>query len=323
MNKPSLCIAIVGPTASGKTKLAIELAEQVNGEIICMDSTTVYKGFDIGSSKPTSQERARVPHHLLDILSPGEPFSAHHFVDEAEKCIEAIEDKCKIPIVVGGTYFYLRALQHGMYSLPAIPADTVDNIEKEFYVDDKLQTDRMHDELKARDPLSADKIHPNDRYRLLRALAVLRTTGELPSSLKPSPASDRSASRIWLKYALALSRHSLSDRIAERTDSMLKAGLVEETRSLRQQWPTSRALGSVGYAETCQFLDQKLTEDQLRTEIIEKTRQLAKRQTTWTRSDPELRYVDTRDVARMAKELENLKFVIDQKTWKDGKSCNP
>jgi tRNA dimethylallyltransferase len=309
MKRP-ICIAIIGPTASGKSSLALQLAPAVNGELICMDSTTVYKGFDIGSSKPSQEDQAKIPHHLLDLLTENEPFSAGHFVQHADEVIAEIISRGKTPIIVGGTYFYLRALQNGMYPTPVIPADVIENIEREYFEDEVLKCDKIHAELKERDPDSAKAIHPNDRYRLVRALAILRTTKELPSQLKPIPRTAAQESRLWLKYAIAVSRHTLNAAIVRRTEKMIQEGIVEETRKIRERAPSARALQSIGYLESGMFLDKKLTEKQLRNEIIEKTRQLAKRQTTWLRSDSEIRYVDFRDLDRMKLEYENLSFTL-------------
>jgi tRNA dimethylallyltransferase len=306
LTSASLVLAIVGPTASGKTSFAVEVAEAIGGEIVCMDSTTIYRGFDIGSSKPSAKDRERIPHHLVDILDPMEPFSAYHFVQQAEDIIGAILGRGKLPIVVGGTYFYLRALQFGMYPGPVIPAEVIESIENEYFDDETLNTKRMHQDLKAKDAMAAQAIHPNDRYRLIRALAVLKTTGQQPSSLKPAPLSEAQSKRIWLKYAMAVSRNALTQAITRRTERLLKEGLVEETRKLQERFPQARALHSIGYAESVQFLQRRLTEKQLRSEIIEKTRQLAKRQITWLRSDPEIRYVDFRDVPRVKLEVDNL-----------------
>jgi len=306
----NICIAIVGPTASGKTKFALELAAKINGEIVCMDSATVYKFFDIGTSKPTAEEQARVPHHLLDILQPNELFSAYHFVQYAEDVINQIQTSGKIPIVVGGTYFYLRALQHGMHATPVIPAEVIEGIEREFFEDDVVNTQKMHAELKKKDAKSAQAIHPNDKYRLVRALAVLRTTSTLPSELKPEPRSEAQRKRVWMKYALVLPRQTLNSNIVRRTERMLREGLIEETRKLMENYPQSRALGSIGYAETCAFLGKRLTEKQLRNEIVEKTRQFAKRQLTWLRSDAEIRYIDFRDLERVELEVNNIKTAL-------------
>lgn len=320
MNKRSLCIALVGPTASGKTELAIELAEKARGEIVGMDSTTVYRGFDIGSSKPSPEQRARVRHHLIDVLDPGDDFSAFQFVELAERALEDIERRDKLPIIVGGTYFYLRALQYGMYPTPSILPETLDEIEKEYFVENDTAdspdsevsaNSRMHAELKARDSKAAEKIHPNDRYRLVRALAVLRASSELPSSLKPCHRSERQASRLWLKYALVLPRDILHEKIASRTERMIRGGLLEECRKLKKSFPNARPWKSIGYAEAAAVLEGRLAESRLQGEVIEKTRQLAKRQMTWIRSDPELRFVDHRDLDRILKEIDNLKFVLE------------
>lgn len=306
----NLVLALLGPTASGKSAFALEVAQRLNGEIISLDSTTIYKGFDVGSSKPSQDDRAKIPHHLVDILDPNEPFSAGHFVAQANAVIEDILKRKKMPLVVGGTYFYLRALQHGMYPTPAIASEIVEEIETEYFEEDVINTTKMHAHLKAKDPEAANAIHPNDRYRLVRALAILRTSGELPSRLKPEPLAPSQTNRLWLKYALAISRHTLSANIVKRTDSMLNHGLVEETRRCRAANPKARALSSIGYAEAGSFLDKKITDKQLRNEIIEKTRQLAKRQITWLRSDTEVRYVDSRDLDRIELEVQNLTVAL-------------
>ncbi len=309
--KRELAIAILGPTASGKTKLAVQLANRLNGEIVCMDSTTVYRGLDIGSSKPSSEELSQAPHHLVDIANPNEPFSAFHFVQLADKTVSEIISRGKLPIIVGGTYFYLRALQFGMFELPTIANEAVEALEKEFCEDDKVNTAKMHEELKKKDPKAAETIHPNDKYRLLRALAILRTTKELPSQLKPVPFSEEQKNRLWMKYAVTLSRHALNQAIVNRTEKMLTAGLVKETQALLDKYPDARCLNSIGYSEAKAFLKKQITEKQLRNEIIEKTRQLAKRQVTWLRSDPEVRFIDFRDHDRVCLEVDNLKFVLN------------
>ena len=309
MNR-QLALAVIGPTASGKTKLAVQLALRLQGEILCMDSTTVYKGLDIGSSKPSAEERSQVPHHLLDISAPNEPFSAFHFVERAEQVMLELYQRNKIPIIVGGTYFYLRALQYGMYETPVIANEVVEAIEKEFCVDDKLNTLKMHEALKKGDPASAQTIHPHDRYRLLRALSILRSSKELPSKMKIRFFSQSQSSRLWLKYAVTLSRHGVNQAIVNRTEKMLRQGIVEETRKLMELYPGARALQSIGYAEAQAFLKKQITEKQLKNEVIEKTRQLAKRQLTWLRSDTEVRFIDFRDIDRVCLEVENLQSAL-------------
>lgn len=306
-----LAIAMIGPTASGKSSFALDLAEKIEGELVCMDSATVYQGFDIGANKPSREDRARVPHHLLDILSPEDGFSAGHFVQKAEETVLDIQKRGKVPLIVGGTYFYLRALQHGMYPQTIISAETIEEIEREFFEEEGTNT-AMHEALAKKDAQAAKNIHPNDRYRLVRALAVIRTSGQLPSEQKPQHQSKEQAERVWMKYAMAVSRHVLNAQIVRRTEEMIQNGLVEETKSLKEKFPKARALGSIGYAESCAFLEKKLTEKQLRNEIIEKTRQLAKRQITWLRSDTEVRYIDDRDQERVLLEISNLRFALGE-----------
>jgi tRNA dimethylallyltransferase len=165
--------------------------------------------------------------------------------------------------------------------------------------------------LKAVDPAAAAKIHPNDRYRLVRALSIHRHTGRKPSELKAKPISEAQKNRHWLKYSMVVPRHKLSTQIVSRTALMLGEGLIEETKSLRAKYPKARALESIGYAEVCRHLDGKTTNDkELKNEIIEKTRQLAKRQICWARSDAEMRYIDERDLSRVKLEIDNLKFAM-------------
>ena len=313
--KKSLCLALLGPTASGKTEFAMQLAERLNGEILCLDSTTVYRGFDIGSAKPTASTQKKVPHHLVDILDPQEDFSAGQFVERAHAAIDDILSRGKLPLVVGGTYFYLRALQHGMYPVPAISDEVVNEVEKSYVQttserEEELDLARMHSDLAAADPGAAKNIHPNDKYRLLRALAVIKATGKKPSEMEPQHKSPHHAHRVWMKYSMAISRHALTANITLRTDVMIRDGLVKETAGLMEKFPAARALQSIGYAEAVAHVKKAITEKQLRNDIIDKTRQLAKRQITWIRSDAEIRFVDLRDGDRVAKEVDNMNFVL-------------
>lgn len=309
MNR-QLCIAILGPTAVGKSSFAVELAKVLKGEILCMDSTTVYKGLDIGSSKPTKEQKAQVQHHLLDVITPDEPFSAGHFVRLADKTIGEVIAKGRVPIIVGGTYFYLKALQHGMYVTPPVTQDVVEAIDKEFFEEDEFSSSALYEAVKKVDPKSAETLHPNDRYRLMRALAVYRVSQKRMSELTPEPLSPESKDRIWMKYAITTSRHKLNQKIIDRTEQMLREGIIEETRKLYEKYPEAKALKSIGYNEAVQLLQKKLTEKQVKNEIIDKTRQLAKRQLTWLRSDPEVRYIDERDLDRVQLEFNNLSFVL-------------
>ena len=307
----NVTLAILGPTASGKTAFAIEIAQKLNGEIVCLDSSTVYRGLNIGTCKPTESERSAVVHHLLDIINPDEPFSAYHFVELAEQAIVDIQSRHKMPIVVGGTYFYLRALQNGMYPNAFIAADVLEEIERRYFEDEVFDTARMHADLAQLDPQAAQRIHANDRYRLVRALAIASGHQGGLSALRPKKVSSAQHERVWVKYAMVLSRRELGARIAKRVDAMLSTGLVEEVKELVERYPTARSLNCIGYSEAKRFIAGELTDKQLRNEIIEKTRQFAKRQITWLKSDPQVRYVDSRDVERIVKEVGNLTYALE------------
>ena len=215
-------------------------------------------------------------------------------------------------MIVGGTYFYLKGLQNGMYAIPPVDPAIVETLEKEFEeMDNPLEA--MHQTLQDADPASAKTIHSNDRYRMIRALAIFRSTGKRPSELNlahPKPEQHR---RVWVKYALLRSRHDLTQLITQRTDMMLAQGFVEEVKNLWAKYPTAKALSSIGYAECVKFLNNEIDHKQLRNEIIEKTRQLAKRQMTWLRSDPEIRFIDSRDMDRIVLEVSNLIFALRNK----------
>jgi tRNA dimethylallyltransferase len=307
LKRQRIILAILGPTASGKTGFAIEVAQAIGGEILCVDSTTVYRNFDIGTSKPTQAQRNEVPHHLLDILSPNEPFNASDFVLKAKAQIEDISARGKVPLLVGGSYFYLRALQNGMYPTGGYDENILEEITEEFSNGEELDFTRLHGELERLDPTSAKSIHPNDQYRLVRAVATARA-GRTPSTLQAE--GGLGPDWLWVKYAMALSRKWIWNGIATRTQQMLEAGLVEETRKLLESYPKAKLLGSIGYAETVRFLRKEINEGQLQKEITENTRKLLKRQTTWLRSDPELRFIDPRDGARVKLEVSNLQSVL-------------
>jgi len=309
---PQMILALLGPSASGKTALSLELADKLNAEIIALDSTTPFKEFNIGTSKPDLLSRKKIPHHLIDILSPSDPFTAFDFVKKADEAISDIFARRKLPMIVGGTYFYLKGLQHGMYAIPPVDPSIVEGLEKEFEdLEQPLQA--MHQALQAADPVSAQSIHPHDRYRMIRALAIFRATGKKASELNLAHPTNKQDRRLWVKYALLRSRHDLTHLITQRTDLMLAQGLIEEVKNLRDKYPTAKALSSIGYAECVKYLNHEIDQKQLRNEIIEKTRQLAKRQMTWLRSDPEIRFIDSRDKERMILEVSNLRYALSTK----------
>ncbi len=274
---------ILGPTASGKSRLAMALAERLPLEIVSLDSAQVYRGMDIGTAKPSPEERARVPHHLIDILDPVERYSAGRFRSDALRAAEDIFSRRKMPLLVGGTMLYYRALVAGLDALP--PANPA--IRKAIGAQAARRGwPALHEELKTLDPVSAARIQPRDSQRIERALEVYRVSGRPMSSFHGGPGG---ALPFELRTfaILPASRAGLHRRIAGRFDAMLAAGLVEEVRALRMRWPLTADMPStraVGYRQIWDFLEGKCDLAAARDKAIAATRQLAKRQLTWLRS---------------------------------------
>ncbi|HEY1287268.1 MAG TPA: tRNA (adenosine(37)-N6)-dimethylallyltransferase MiaA [Burkholderiales bacterium] len=278
--------ALLGPTASGKSALALRLAERFPIEIVSVDSAQVYRGMDIGTAKPGAAERARVPHHLIDLVAPDQRYSAGQFRSDAIRVIDEILQKRKIPLLVGGTMLYYRSLVAGLDALPAANQRTRKAISEEAQ---KRGWPALHAELAKIDPAAAARIMPNDAQRIQRALEVYRISGSPISALQrganePLPFSLRG-------YALVPERAELHRSIEQRFDAMLRAGLVEELKELRKRYRLDADLPSmraVGYRQAWSLLEGLIDEKALREQGIAATRQLAKRQVTWLRSLPGL-----------------------------------
>ncbi|HXH01108.1 MAG TPA: tRNA (adenosine(37)-N6)-dimethylallyltransferase MiaA [Xanthomonadaceae bacterium] len=290
-----LAIALMGPTASGKTALAIELAQRFDGEIVSVDSALVYRRLDIGAAKPTPAEREGVAHHLIDLREPWQPYSAAEFARDAQAAIEGIFARGKLPILAGGTGLYFRALLRGLSPMPAADAQTRAAINLEAAV---RGWPALHAELQAIDPAAAARIGPMDAQRIQRALEVWRRSGERISDLQRAPASTRPWRVLKLVVAPA-DRAVLHARIAARLDTMLERGFLDEVRGLRAL-PQLRdhpqplelpALRAVGYRQAWEALDAEALSP-LRERAIFATRQLAKRQLTWLRGQHDARWFD-------------------------------
>jgi tRNA dimethylallyltransferase len=288
-------LILTGPTACGKTALALDLAERIGGEIVALDSMTVYRGMDIGTAKPTAAERARVPHHLIDVLDPWESLTVAWWLARAEAACADVTARGKRPIFVGGTPFYLKALLHGLFDGPPADAELRKALEAEAVRDG---TAALHARLAVVDPKTAARLHPNDVRRVVRALEVHTHTGKPISdwqqtwdtaSFTETPASAPPPARIPAAV-LELPREVLYDRINRRVGAMLDAGWLDEVRRLRAlPQPLSReARQALGYRELLKWLevggDWDGTVDLIRTH----TRQFAKRQLTWFRHLPAL-----------------------------------
>jgi tRNA dimethylallyltransferase len=275
--------ALLGPTASGKSRLALELAGRHPIEIVSLDSAQVYRGMDIGTAKPSSAERAAVPHHLIDLAEPTERYSAGRFRADALRAIEGIFERKKIPLLVGGTMLYYRTLVQGLDEMPAADATIRENLNTEANV---KGWPALHAELAKVDPQAAARIMPNDGQRIQRALEVWKITGRPISGLQKGGAGQLDF-EIKPFAIFPTDRGALHRRIAERFDRMLEAGFLDEVRALRGKYALEADLPSmrcVGYRQAWGFLEGESSEKDMRERAIAATRQLAKRQMTWLRS---------------------------------------
>ncbi|MBI3432940.1 MAG: tRNA (adenosine(37)-N6)-dimethylallyltransferase MiaA [Hydrogenophilales bacterium] len=284
-------IFLMGPTASGKTALAVSLVERFPLEIISVDSALVYRGMDIGTAKPDAATLARAPHHLLDIRDPTEAYSAAAFCDDARRLMVDIVARGRVPLLVGGTMLYFRALLQGLDDLPRADAALRKDLEAEAA---ERGWPALHAELAQVDPATAARLAPNDSQRIGRALEIFRLTGSPMSALL-----DRVQSALpyrVLQLALIPSdRAVLHRRIAARFDAMLAAGLVDEVKALRRTHALTSdlpAMRAVGYRQAWACLDGEIDLRELREQGIAATRQLAKRQLTWLRSWPDAVVLD-------------------------------
>ncbi len=274
----------MGPTASGKTALAELLCTRLPCEVISVDSTAVYRGLDIGSAKPDAPLQARMPHRLIDIRHPDQPYSAADFVADAQLAITDIQQRGKHPLLVGGSMLYFKALRDGLADMPPANPEVRATIES---LAEAQGWAAVHAELKRVDPVAAARIHPNDPQRLQRALEVYRTSGETLTALqeKQQTAGKRLATPPHQLAIYPAERALLHERIAVRFDQMLEQGLVDEVQQLLRAGVNteSPAMKSVGYRQVVQYLQGEYTYEQMRDRAIIASRQMAKRQMTWLR----------------------------------------
>lgn len=288
-------ILLMGPTASGKTELAMALAEALPVELVSVDSALVYRGLDIGTAKPGPEELRRHPHRLIDICDPAEAYSAERFRRDALREMAEITAAGRIPLLVGGTMLYYRSLQYGLSPLPASDPDVRASLEGELA---QLGLGDLHAQLAAVDPVSARRIHVNDTQRTLRALEVWRISGRPLSELQAEQQGERMPYRAIKLARVPLLRAELHARIERRFLSMLQAGFEEEVRTLvarpelRPELPSMR---SVGYRQMWAWLRGESSYDEMVERAIAATRQLAKRQFTWLRSENAVSWLDDSD----------------------------
>ncbi len=284
------CWFITGATASGKSDVSIELAKRLGGEIISLDSMAIYRGMDIGTAKASSAQRASVPHHLIDILDPVESFSVTRYRELATAAIQQVHERGNRVIFVGGTALYLKAMLRGIFEGPPAAPEFRAAIEKEL---ETVDIEQLHRRLEQVDPVSAGKLHPNDKRRIIRALEVYRTTGQPISHLQNEFETAHSPEDCKV-FTLRHPRDVLHQRIQRRVDWMFDNDLVGEVRDLLDKWgelgPT--ASQAVGYREVIEHLAGLRNLEETRQLVLFRTRRFARHQETWFRGLPECRMIE-------------------------------
>ena len=309
-------IFLMGPTASGKTDLALQLADALPCEIISVDSALIYRAMDIGSAKPSVEILQKYPHHLIDILDPAQSYSAAQFRDDALQAMADITARGRIPLLVGGTMLYFKALTEGLAAMPSADPEVRTRLEQQAASEGWAA---LHTELQRIDPVSAQRIHPNDPQRLLRALEVWHISGQTMTQLRAKQSLEKqqllASNGAHLPYNVATfaiapqQRSVLHGRIAQRFLQMLEQGFIAEVEALRQRGdlhidlPSIRA---VGYRQAWAYLDGEYAYDEMIERGIIATRQLAKRQFTWLRSWDDVEWLDSLSCNKMSQVLKRL-----------------
>ena len=303
------CLALMGPTASGKSQLSMDLAKVLPIEIISVDSALIYKGMDIGTAKPSRQEQETVPHHLINTHDPQESYSASEFVEDVSRLVEQIFSRGKLPVLVGGTMMYYNALQQGMNKLPSAD-ETIRATLQQIWQD---SPEKLHQRLEKIDPESALRIHPNDPQRLIRALEVYDISGKTLTELRAEPKAGLTAFKLIKIGLIPEDRAKLHAQIGKRFESMLEAGFLSEVKSLFEQGnltADTTSMRSVGYRQAWLFLTGEYDYEMFVYKGLVATRQLAKRQLTWLRKEPDLIKIDpyqTTSKERLTLLLDRLK----------------
>ena len=288
--KPKV-IVIVGPTASGKTSLSIELAKKINGEIVSCDSMQIYKDMDIGSAKPTKEEMQGIKHYVLDEVEPTKRFSVAEYKIKAEEAIEEILKKKKVPIVVGGTRLYANSLIYGIeYDDIKLDEEYRNKLMDEASSEEGLK--KLYEDAKKIDEKAIEKISPNDKKRIIRILEIYHATG------KNKTEQEKNSRKNEVKYdykifGINIERTILYERINKRVDIMVEQGLIEEVKALVKKYPEfPTAMQAIGYKEIVQYLNNELTKEEAIEKIKQETRRYAKRQITWFKRIENLKWID-------------------------------
>ena len=297
-------IIITGPTATGKTDLAVNFALDLDGEVVNCDSMQVYRGMDIGTAKPSPEEKKDIPHHLLDVVNPDEEFNASIYREYAIPVIRDILERKKVCFVVGGTGLYIKSLLGGLFECPPNDPEIRKRILLEY---DKVGREVLYERLKRLDPVSAENIHPNDKVRITRALEVIELT-DRPFSVLASDHSFKDRKFTPLKICLYHERKVLYERINMRSKKMFESGLIEETETLLQKGysPGLKPLKSIGYRHAIEYLQNRMSYDDSIELLQRDTRRYAKRQITWFNADSEMLWFypdNTDEIGKKIKEF--------------------
>ncbi len=288
----SKVIVIAGPTASGKTALSIELAKKINGEIVSCDSMQIYKEMDIGTAKVTKEEMQGIKHYLIDIIPPTERYTVSNFKKDSETAIEEVLAKGKVPIVVGGTGLYVNSLIYGIeYMDMEFDSEYRDELMKRAEIEEGLKA--LYEEACKIDAKAMEKISPNDKKRIVRVLEIYKATGKTKTELEIL-SREKGVKYDFKKFAINMDREKLYNRINLRVDIMLEQGLVEEVKKIYNkydEYPT--AMQALGYKEVVEYLEEKISYEEMVEKIKQETRRYAKRQLTWFRKNNDYLWLDS------------------------------
>lgn len=292
-DKPKI-VVICGPTAIGKTTVAIDIAQKINGEIISADSMQIYRYMDIGTAKPTAEERIKVPHHMIDIVDPDEHFDAAQFSALARNRVREIQNRGAVPYVIGGTGLYIKSLIHGLFQSRPVDPAIRERLKAEAK---KFGPKYLHQRLRKYDRDTAAKLHPNDAYRIIRALETVEATGKSISDYHREHKFGETPFHV-LKIGLTIERDLLYDRINQRVDAMIQDGLLDEVKSLLRKGfsPDLKSMQSIGYRHMLDHLQTRLPWDECIRTMKRDTRRYAKRQLTWFNADSEIVWKEKRQI---------------------------
>jgi len=299
------CILVIcGPTGIGKTGAAIDTARTFGGEIVSADSMQIYRYMDIGTAKPTAEEKAAAVHHLVDIVNPDEDFDAAQYAEEARKVIAQLHQQGIVPVVAGGTGLYIKALLKGIFQAPAAAPELRARLRAEAQLHG---TAYLHERLLCCDPESGKRIHPNDTFRIVRALEVFETTGQSISEYHRSHSFSENPFHVY-KIGLHTDRETLYKRIDMRVDAMMEAGLEHEVRNLLQKGysPGLKSMQAIGYRHMTDYIQGRISFADAVNTLKQDTRRYAKRQFTWFRADPEIVWTEVKKIENLYPDIKKF-----------------